>query len=348
KGLRMSILLNAEATKDHGPTPSVTPRAGRGISRLVMRATVGLFAGSLWVAAIGQESGDNRGQSVTSAQNAGGQFQQRLQSIVKRASGTDTGGRALVVLPSGGDPKAQGELREDLVVMHHLLDKAVDESLGSDQRYRKALGVDLVFAPDSSQLRQAYLEGYGALFLFRVHFPLLPQASKMETKPEERETNSAWEAARQEVFGENPAPSAGLAVQTEPYSEERVAHLKNALLGALKNAANIRGLKQEEGVTVCVFGAAKAAAGHAGMAVSGVRPGELALISGPYGGAQKGTMLTIRAKKSDIDAFAKGQINAEEFAKAAQVAVYESETGGEMGWFTGPTTGGGAGWGYGR
>lgn len=312
--------------------PVIAPLRGQARS-MAGRCLLGLFAAPLLLAALGQEAGGPPG-AVPAGQTSSGQFTTRLQSIVNRAGGREPGGRALVVLPSGGDPKLQSELSEDLAVMHHLLDKAIDEVLGSDQRYRKALGVDLVFAPESSPLRQAYLEGYGALFLVRVGFPLLPAASATESPKEDRETNSAWEEARQEILGVSPAVGNGMGAMAEPYSEEKVNHLKSALVNVLKNAANIRGLKPDEGVTICVFGATKSVAAQAGQSI-GSRSGDLGLFTRPFGPQQKGTLMTIRAKRSDIEAFSKGQMNVDEFRKNVSIAIYESEEPAEGSLFTG-------------
>ena len=40
----------------------------------------------------------------------------------------------------------------------------------------------------------------------------------------------------------------------EEYSEQKVAQLKDALLESLKSATNIRNLKSDDSITVCVFG----------------------------------------------------------------------------------------------
>jgi hypothetical protein len=162
-----------------------------------------------------------------------------------------------------------------------------------------------------------------------VSFPLLPAANKAEAQKEEKQTNSQWEEARQEVFGD-PAESANLSgVGAEPYSEERVNRLKSSLLEALKNAANIRDLKSDEGVTLCVLGGTKAFPGRVWSVAGrpGARTGDIALLSGQPGKtAQRGTILTIRAKKGDIDAFAKDQMSLEEFQKKSRITLYEGDT----------------------
>src|SRR5437899_24882 len=52
-------------------------------------------------------------------------FSQRLQGVVARAPGS--GGRPLVIRCSEMDPKDQANLEEDLAVMSHLFNRALEE-----------------------------------------------------------------------------------------------------------------------------------------------------------------------------------------------------------------------------
>ena len=45
-------------------------------------------------------------------------------------------------------------------------------------------------------------------------------------------------------------------------------------------------------------------------------------------GAARQTMLTVRVKKADVDAYAKGKLNAEDFQKRARLAAYNTGSGG--------------------
>src|SRR6266542_3854640 len=108
----------------------------------------------------------------------GSGFQTRLHQIVSRGHGGPV--RTLVIRTSDTDAKAQANLEEDLAVMSRILDKALDQKLNVDHRQR-AMGIDVFFAPGSSPIRSLYLEGYGALFLLSVNFPLLPPPEKPES-----------------------------------------------------------------------------------------------------------------------------------------------------------------------
>ena len=169
-------------------------------------------------------------------------YHQRLQKIVSRGGGSP--GRTLIIRTSDTDTKAQANLEEDLAVMSRIFDKALDQAL-SDDHSRRVMGIDVFFAPGSSPIRSLYLEGYGAVFLMSVNFPLL-----------------AWEDAKRELSGRPDAWDqvdksfrfSGPPGPEQEYDEKKVGDLKDSLLGALKNATNIRNLKSDENITVCVFG----------------------------------------------------------------------------------------------
>jgi len=119
------------------------------------------------------------------------------------------------------------------------------------------MGIDVFFAPSSNPMRSLYLEGYGALFLLNVGIPLLPPPAKAEPQKEKSPVDSNWDQARQELYGQRTEGKT-VTGPVKEYSEEKVNRLKDALLEALKNATNIRNLKPNDSVTVCVFGGASA------------------------------------------------------------------------------------------
>ena len=120
-------------------------------------------------------------------------------------------------------------------------------------------------------------------------------------------------------------------VQQE-YDKDKVEDLKEGLLEALKNATNIRNLKEDESITICVFGGVSGAPGKP-RAVLRRAPGEQDadredvvwdLSDGP---SARGTIMTIRVKKSDADAFAKGRLTLDDFRKKASITTYAGNTG---------------------
>jgi hypothetical protein len=220
------------------------------------------------------------------------------------------------------------------------------------------MGIDVFYAPLVSPLRSLYLDGYGALFMLNVGFPFLPppQAEGQQEKPE---TNTDWEDAKQELYGQ-PGGGRGMTAPGEPYDEERVNRLRDGLLESLKNATNIRGLKPDDSITVCIFGGLSSSQPKARTYVkrsTGSSEARSAVTGfDRAGNPVRQTIMTIRVKKSDADAFAKGAMTPEVFRKRAHVISYagspESErslggVGGGMGGFGGGSGGGGAGFGGG-
>lgn len=262
------------------------------------------------------------------------EFSTRLQNIITRATVGGGPGKPLVIQTSSPDPKEQANLEEDLSVMAHILDKSLEDVPGTQWRGgggARAMGIDVLMSPGSGPARNMYLDGYGALFLVNVAFPLVPPAAKGdEPKPS---GDSTWEEAKQELYGGGPGARAPLP-PAEEFSQDKVNKLKTTLLEALKNAANIRGLKSDESVTICVQGGPGAAAPR------GRRGPRSAAMSGGGGfggnfvfthssGPTQGTIMTIRVKKTDVDAFAKGKVDLDEFQKRARITTYA--TSGEAG-----------------
>ena len=259
-------------------------------------------------------------------------LEDRLHSVIKRSS--SHGGKALVIRSSEPDPKEQANLEEDLAVMSHILDKALEEKSDTTHRTHRAMGINVYFS-SSNPMRSLYLDGYGAVFMLHVGFPLLAPP-KTEARKERAETSSTWEEARQELYGQ-PGGAKTLAGPAEEYDEEKVSQLKDTLLEALKNAANIRDLKPDDSVTICVFGGAGAGRTQVRSTTKrGATPGpevqnNVWVVGDHNVGPTRGTILTIRVKKTDAEAFAKGKVTLEEFRKKAKIAAYVGNAEGGMG-----------------
>jgi hypothetical protein len=189
----------------------------------------------------------------------------------------------LVIQFSPGASNALEQKVEDLAVMTRLLEKALDGGLGEEEIPIK-MGVRMLLTGSSRSIRAMYVEGLGPLFLIQVDFPLAPPPTG-ERKPPSA-ARSEWDKARAEVkgieLGVEEAWAAGGSSRAE-YNPELVEALTQTLLAVLKQAAHIRESKPDECVAVSVFGPATRAGG--------------------------GTALTLRAKKLDVDAFAKGDMD---------------------------------------
>jgi hypothetical protein len=239
------------------------------------------------------------------------------------------------------EPKGTASAEEDLNVMARILEKALvaREDHGPD---RRAMGIAIsMLGPPSSAPRNLYLDGYGAVFFLDVNFPLLPPP-KPEAEPKSKEpVSSEWEEAQRELDAAR-SPEGKLGFKNWPrfknpagdgadYDADRVEQLKDSILESLKNATHIRDLKPEESVTVVVTSAAGVRSERQFTRRSSgdgrsVRATADAVFYAPDSSrtpaGRTETTLTIRVKKSEADAFAKGKMDLDEFRKQASVRVY--------------------------
>ena len=269
--------------------------------------------------------------------------QRKFQMDMKRAHGST--GKTLVIRTSDSNPRTQDNLEEDLAVMSRVFDRTLSHKLDED-RQNRFMGINVLFVPGSKEIRNLYLEGYGALFLLSVDFPLMPPPEKTAQPKEKSETDSTWEDAKRELYGRRDAwndfnKEFKFNVSNVPeqeYDEKKVDDLKEGLLEALKNATNIRDLKPDDSITVSIFGGAntgqrKGRAMNTGSDDLNEEERNLVIVSQRDDGpAARGTILTVRVKKSDVDAFAKGKLSLEEFRKHASLITYTGDT---VGWHYG-------------
>ena len=256
------------------------------------------------------------------------------------------------------------ELEEDLLVMARLLQKSLETGLEDNPTAFKA-GIPLLVNSSRQSVRAMYLEGFGALFMVKVGFPVTPPAAVAHKKPAAA-TATEWEKAKDEVLNEEAVPAGFDAEVTTDvdYDAAQVENLKKGLLHSLKNAANIRQLKPEEFVSVTVFGAPNTAVARVVTRVRNAKtptapkPGsgqdagrvpqdvvreveavvELARaqalessaraveFSAGRGAAKaagaQGTILALRVKRADVDAFARGKLDYAAFEKAVTAHAY--------------------------
>lgn len=206
----------------------------------------------------------------------------------------------LIIRFTDADPKDQAALTEDLSIMSRILDKAVAGATGAEMHGPQALGVDLFMQPKGASFHEAYIEGHGAIFIVDVGFPLIAPPNK----PDEPKTtgDSNWEEAKRELYGQPADPTAG--APAEKFSQEKVDKTKFAIYDALKNAKNIRALKPDELVTICVIGAPN---GNVLYHETTARPPgaganvllQQRLVRTSSAAAAPRTYMTIQVKKSD-------------------------------------------------
>jgi len=246
-------------------------------------------------------------------------------------------GRTLVVQTSNPDATAIANAEEDLSVMALILRKTTGGSHGDDKRMAMGIEVDSAVFGSSSGARNMYVEGYGALFLLGVRFPLVAPPDKAEETTAKNEPASDWAAAREEYLrterntievqlervwtGVNQLR--GERIASEEYDAEKVEDLKTELLEALKNATHIRALKPDEFVTVVIQGAETMRVERTvGRVRTSVSDASVKLGGGRRDSGRGETVMTIRVKKSDVDALAKGILDLAGFREKAAIQTY--------------------------
>jgi hypothetical protein len=231
----------------------------------------------------------------------------------------------IVIRFSGVDSKAAQEMEEDLAVMGYLVDQAIDEP-------QSALGIDLVFTSGGRSVRGMYIEGVGALYMIKVNFPVLGSEAT-EEKPEQKPADSEWEKAKQALRGqgysyEPEVYSSRTSVQFDP---KQVEALKKVLLTTMKNGANFRHLKPDDYLSFAVFGhpspvrpkvSTQPRNAANDFSTSKSSRSTYGVTWSSSSSPTPGTVLTLKARKSDIDAFAKGSTDLDAFSKKVITASY--------------------------
>ncbi|MBN1804718.1 MAG: hypothetical protein JW837_05665 [Sedimentisphaerales bacterium] len=229
-------------------------------------------------------------------------------------------------------PSAQMEIEnlvavnEDMNVMSRIFEKKLSQSNLITERERWFLGRYPWLAQGSGSAPEAvYLEGYGALFLLRVNILLsAPPEAPKEEKTEKEDTDPLWTQMRREMYEPEQADGRNDDRREEKYDAQKVENLKTDLINTLKHATNIRGLKPEQLVILTVIGSSSRSGPDIMRSYShtygrsGVRTGtgtRRITVPEVEEDSLLPTVLTISAKKSDIDAFAKGEIDYDQFSK---------------------------------
>jgi hypothetical protein len=285
----------------------------------------------------------------------------------------------LVMRFSGGHDDANPAMEEDLNIMTRLIENALEKGLGDESPDVK-MGIRMYFSDAARSVRPLYLEGFGALFMIKVGFPVFaPPAA--ETKTQQHAADSEWEKAKREISGPD-SPGAGpdfVFSSGTKYDPAQVEALKTVLVQSFKNATNIRHMNPSDFVAMTVFGHPSATVSTkrssrprttAAAPSTGVTPPtavappespdapakedyetvrknlsrverknaelarqtaevdrqvlELSRQTGSIraSGQGTGTVLTLRARKADVDAFAKGQLDLESFKKKVEEHSY--------------------------
>ena len=235
--------------------------------------------------------------------------------------------RPLIIKGGNMSAKVRDQLREDLLVMCRILEKAARDHLSD---HHKAAGIDLFTFGGNRSVRTMYVDDYGVVFTLNVRVPLRNEAKADEPETKEATVNEEWEETRNELFGQKRRVRRVSPAQAPAYDENDVQELKSALIEALKNAANIRNLKPTDWITVAVSGPSLFENEVLAVESHGEEERFIAPKVEMFGMAEAPSSgdsnMILRVRKSSLDEITKKNPTAEELdkdlAKAVSVQVY--------------------------
>jgi len=204
-----------------------------------------------------------------------------------------------IVVQFSADNDALDLLQEDLAILGVQIRKALDGT--SEQDVLTKPGT-LLRASAAPSVRTLYLDGFGVLVFVKVGFPLFGPAAAPVNSPEPPKTE--WDQTKEELLSEKRKNLTTEYVTGQPYDAVQVETLKTQIFTALKDATNIRTIKPADVVAITVFGPPATSGGKQSVS------------------EWRGTVLSLRVKKSDIDAYAANKLDLDAFKAKATLATY--------------------------
>lgn len=259
----------------------------------------------------------------------------QLRTLLSATNKQSGGGKVLVIPTAEINPQDMVTLMEDMTVMCRIFDKKLAQSnLIPGMHLIGSVRFSSPFSRDSQSMGAMYVQGYGALFMRTVDFPLSPPPQTEEQEEtEEEDGDPVWEQMKQEMYSPQDVARQAPGRQEEKYDARKVKNLKSTLINALVHTANIRGLKPNESVILTVTGSGVSSnvdkvvviPVHNQVMVHYKDENITKLLNSPSLsdlGISSPTVLTIRAKKSYIDALAQKKIDFDEFEEKIQLISY--------------------------
>lgn len=286
---------------------------------------------------------------------------ERLILGLRLASTQQPGGAGAVLVVPTAEMKAEefAAIKQDMNIMTRIFDKKLNRQLRLGEGESIVLGGLLAssrnkhfISGDDKATKAIYVGGHGALFFIKVNFPLSPPREVKVEKIEEG-VDPVWEETKQEIYAPKEARAtilaspddigfdevlknlrAGTSVLPE-YDAEKVDELKRKLIKTLKHAANIRSLKPQDCVVLAVTGAPQPVIITQIRLIHDEKDGETIYhitpkIQEARSASPSSTVLTIRVKKSDIDAFSKGELDFDQFRERTRILTSRAKLGGQQ------------------
>jgi len=263
------------------------------------------------------------------------------------AGATPALGQVSVLCFKQPDAKEIGETMEDVATLSFLLSRNLQHAFASDTSDYK-LGIPMLLTTGNQGISASYVQGFGAILKMQVRFPVAGIADEGPQTEPTINAGSEWEQARRELMeGENPTANSWDSGENtngrEPYDSKLVHTLEKRILVLLKNASNIRHIGGNEWIITKVVGTpnpsdAGMSMWNGGLPENERQQGQVGQTANlplnnehgskagkkirMQGGVNQATVMTLRVKKSDADAFAAGSLSQEQFIKSAEVAAY--------------------------
>ncbi|MFC1765819.1 hypothetical protein ACFL6U_27550 [Planctomycetota bacterium] len=272
------------------------------------------------------------------ATGSGGSIQRSTKSIYR-------GRENVIVIPEADiNADAYAATLEDMKVMAHVLDSSLTRYTADQPRIGGVLADFGDFFSSGHETESIYLEGYGAMFLMTVDFPLSPPSGALAEPVDVNGTtiDTTWERARQNVLSPDPYSPTNVG-QDRAFDTDRIEEMKKELVRSLKHATNIRYLPADEHIIVRLSSVAEIGVreqttfqyesrGFSGGGGGGYSGGFGGGFGGSMGMGQVGSsgnhasspasVLVIRTRKSEVDAFAQGKIDFEAFYRQVTIVMH--------------------------
>jgi DUF971 family protein len=282
----------------------------------------------------------------TSVQTLGKQLDS-LISLSDPFSFTNRAGKGNMILVIPSEQTKTEDLiaiNEDMNVMSRIFEKNLEQgNITSRSMFVHTRDVYLpLIGSGRSEIQSMYLQGYGALFMMKVDFPLSPSPDAQEQEQQgtekQQQGDSVWKQTKLEMYEpQRVNTSRRSEKQQVKYDPEKVENLKTTIIKTLKHAANIRSLKPDESVILTVTGGGQSN-GTQITAINVAGKNQLLVTQKSADGKSNvkiingntlddidlssQTVLVIRAKRSDIDTFAKGELDLDQFRTHVQMFTY--------------------------
>jgi hypothetical protein len=256
---------------------------------------------------------------------------------------------SVVITSEDEQPESIAQLTEDMGIMARIFDKQVLEIPVPKQRGMGFGDMNLYMytgARQQNRTRGIYITDFGALFQMEVDFPLKPEPDEDDEDMEEKaEVPDIWERTKSELKGwyqgPSPEPEIKRVRRKAAFDESKVEELKEKIIKSLKYASNMDDADTDYDIIVSVtskvprgsearrdirilnrYVGGQTRGGGGGGGYGGGAGYGLGFAGGFAEEPSPITGMTIIVNKGDVDEFAEGEMDYEEFLENVEIFEY--------------------------